>query len=97
MSEGVALLQRGRQRLESLAPVRCHQLKERTVVAWCAGYGQGATDVLERLKGARRKMVETYEKKMEETTEKDAYHAAVATMAIEVETIIDEISEGKEW
>jgi hypothetical protein len=52
---------------------------------------------LERLKGARRKMVETYEKKMEETTEKDAYHAAVATMAIEVETIIDEISEGKEW
>lgn len=58
---------------------------------YALGYVKAIKDVKARLLASRRKMVEAYRKKLGAVPDQEAYHGATAVMAIEVETLIEEL------
>ena len=55
------------------------------------GYRKAMKDVKARLLASRRKMVEAYGKSLGTVPDKEAYHGATAVMALEVESLIEEL------
>lgn len=55
------------------------------------GYRKAMKDVKARLLASRQKMIEAYRKGLDTVPDKEAYHGATAVMALEVETLIEEL------
>lgn len=83
--------------MSRIAQIADEQLREHgrssASMDWRKGFAVGAGLVIGKLKAARRKMVETYAKGLDNTSDKEAYRAATAAMALEVDMILSEFLE----
>lgn len=55
------------------------------------GYRKAMKDVKARLLASRQKMIEAYRKGLDTVPDKEAYHGATTVIALEVETLIEEL------
>jgi len=79
------------ERLKALATDKDFNVSGSQLSAWKNGYYFGVSDIYTKLWVAKQRMLDAYSKALSETTDEEAYHAALAVMALEVDMIIQEL------
>ncbi len=79
------------ERLKALATEKDFNVSGSQLSTWQNGYYFGVSDIYTKLWMAKQRMLDAYSQALTEADENEAYHSALAVMALEVDMIIQEL------
>jgi len=79
------------ERLKALATDKDFNVSGSQLSAWKNGYYFGVSDIYTKLWVAKQRMLDAYAQGLTEVSDTEAYHSALAVMALEVDMIIQEL------